>query len=478
MKSDLVWLPVILVAAAIAALTANPGLGILSVAVLGGGLLLLRKVAFPPVLVFVFAYQWLQASTKLFEANLAGTPLNTYVDFVGDVERATALSLMGLMALALGMWQALRKPAVLRRPPAVILVQDRPATFWLWCYLVASVIALVCLTLSGPLGGLRQPLLAMAGLKWAFFLLFTQAAFRKKGRTRMIWIGAFLLEIALGTVGFFSDFKLVLFFTVFGVMSAGLRMSTGRMLGLIGVGLLSLVMAMGWTAIKTEQRRFLSGGEKTQASTAGTAEALENLVDLASGLDGAAMEEAARTLARRVAYVEFFGRVIDMVPSTIPYERGEIWLDAVTRPLMPRLLFPNKSEIDDTERSIYYAGLPVGPFYAATSISLGYMAESYIDFGPWFMVFPIFALGWMLARFYRWCMNHSRAGGDIGMALASAVLIQAGYLEFSITKMFGGLIVGMLCVWLVARFVIPRVLPRRPGPGRALVVAPGRGGRP
>lgn len=472
MKSNLAWLPVILVAGALAALTENPGLSILSVWVLSSGLLLLRGVAFPPVMVFVFCYQWLQASTKLLEANMAGAPLNNYVDFVGDVETATALSMCGLLALVLGMWFALRNPSVPRRARTVIMVDERSANFWLWCYVVATGIALVCQWLSGPIGGLRQPLLAMASLKWAFFLLFTQAAFRRRGRTRLIWMAAFLLEIGLGTVGFFSDFKLVLFFTVFGVMSAGLRMSPARVLGLLGVGMLSLVLAVGWTAVKVEQRKFLSGGEKMQASTATTVDALENLLDLASDLDAAAMTAAAKTLAERLAYVEFFGRVLDMVPSTIPYERGEIWLDAVTRPMMPRLLFPNKAEIDDTERSIYYAGLPVGPFYAATSISLGYMAESYIDFGPWLMMLPIFVFGWMLARFYRWAMNHPQAGGDVGMALASAVLIQAGYLEHSITKMFGGIAVGMLCVWLVARYVIPRVLPRAASTRRELAVIP------
>lgn len=476
MRSNLPWLALILAAASLAALTQNTSLTILSIVTLGVGLLLLRSVLFPPVLVFVFAYQWLQSSTKVLEANLAGSTLNDYVDFAGDVERATVLSLLGLTSLVLGMWLALRKPAVLKVPAAVILVKDRPASFWLWSYLVASAVAMVCLVLSGPIGALRQPLLAMAALKWAFFLLFTQAAFRKRGGIRAVWMLAFLFEVGLGTIGFFSDFKQVLFFTVFGVMSAGLRMSRGRLLGLVGIGMLAVIMATGWTAIKTEQRRFLSGGEKTQASTASNQEALDNLVELASDLDLVAMQAAAKTLAERIAYVDFFGRVIDMVPASIPYELGEIWLDAVTRPMMPRLLFPDKTVIDDTERSIYYAGLPVGPFYAATSISLGYMAESYIDFGPGWMMLPIFALGWMLARFYRWAMNHPRAGGDVGMALASAVLIQAGYLEYSITKMFGGLIVGMLSVWVVAHFVIPRVLPqRKPVPPAFAETAPTRG---
>jgi hypothetical protein len=91
-----------------------------------------------------------------------------------------------------------------------------------------------------------------------------------------------------------------------------------------------------------------------------------------------------------------------------------------------------------------------------TSISLGYMAESYIDFGPWLMMVPIFALGWLLGRFYRWMVNYPRSRGVIGTGLATATLFQAAFFESSITKMFGGLVVAMLMAWVVARWIVPK----------------------
>ena len=85
------------------------------------------------------------------------------------------------------------------------------------------------------------------------------------------------------------------------------------------------------------------------------------------------------------------------------------------------------------------------------------MAEAYIDFGPWFMMLPILGLGWAYGRFYRWMANYRYSKGMVGMGLATATLYPAAYLESSITKLFGGLVVAALVAWLIARVVVPRL---------------------
>lgn len=470
MKSDLAWFPLFLLLGVLALLTSNPALTSGAVVVLGLGLALLRRIGFPPILVFVFGFQWLQVVTKTVEADLAGAEIQEYTNFIGDLATATGLSLVGLTVLVVGMQLGLRPFRRAAAGAPALGVQDKPPIFWLWCYLAALLAALVMQALSGPLGPVRQPLLAMAALKWAFFTLFTQAALSKRGRMRLFWAAAFIAELGLGTVGFFSDFKLVLFFTLFGVLNAGIRFTGPRLLGLAALGVLTLALAVAWSAVKVEQRRFLAAGEKAQVSTASTVQSFAHLVELVANLDRDGMLEGAELLAERVAYIEYFGRVLDVVPEVIPHEGGELWLDAVSRPFMPRLLFPDKAVIDDTERSIMYAGLAEGPFYAATSISLGYMAEAYIDFGKWLMMPPILVLGWMLGRMYGWLATRSRCRGDIGAALASAVLIQAAYFESSITKVIGGLVVGMLAAWIVAQFVIPRIVRLHRSRSRELTV--------
>ena len=85
-------------------------------------------------------------------------------------------------------------------------------------------------------------------------------------------------------------------------------------------------------------------------------------------------------LLRRLTYVDFFAVVLTYVPSQMPHENGALFWDAVSRPFMPRLFFPDKEVIDDFVRSNLYTG-GVAAISEGTSISLGYVAESYIDFG-------------------------------------------------------------------------------------------------
>ena len=73
------------------------------------------------------------------------------------------------------------------------------------------------------ISGLSQPLLAAATLKWAFFWMLAYATFARAGSTKLYFLGAFLLELALGVGGYFSDFKTVMFFTLFAAVAGGLR---------------------------------------------------------------------------------------------------------------------------------------------------------------------------------------------------------------------------------------------------------------
>jgi hypothetical protein len=277
-----------------------------------------------------------------------------------------------------------------------------------------------------------------------------------------LWAGAFVVELGLGVTGYFSDFKTVLFFTLFALLSSGIRISGVRLLGMTVLFLVAACMAIAWTAIKVEQRRFLSTEENAQVVNVSTMDSMRNLVELASRLDAAAMVSATERLAARIAYVDFFAKVLDTVPEDIPYENGAIWADAVARPFMPRILFPSKTVIDDSERTNTFTRLNVMGLEEGVSISLGYMAESYIDFGPYLMVAPVLVLGALFGWFYRWLVDGRTGHRMVNIGLASAVLFPAAYLETSITKLFGGLVVAALVAWAISRFLVPMMFAQRP----------------
>lgn len=455
--------------AAIAAAGVNGLLGLTSVVVLYFGLWLLWRPGLSPVFAFIFGYQWLQASTKTFEANVRGLPINDLAQFGGDVATATYYSLAALVVLTIGMRLGLGRSAQWQPRESVIHIDDKPPLFWFWLYAAAFGVAQLAHSIAYVSPGLSQPLLALASLKWAFYWMLTQVALRKHGIIRWLWLLFFMIELGSGVTGYFSDFKMVLFFTMMAVLSSHLKLTAVRLLALTVLLAVAVVLAVAWTAIKTEQRRFLSQNERAQVVKVTPQESIANIVELAGRLDAEAMTDATRLLASRLAYVDFFSNVIDVVPDDVPYEGGEIWGDAILRPFMPRLFFPGKSVIDDSERTAYYTGINVSGQEAGTSVSMGYVAEAYIDFGPWFMMLPIVALGWSYGRFYRWMVNYRYSRGMIGMGLATAALYPAAYLESSITKLFGGLVVAALVAWLIARVLVPRLTARsarkpRPGP--------------
>ncbi|MDD2808223.1 hypothetical protein [Rhodoferax sp.] len=433
----------------------NSLLGLLAVSVLGAGIVLLWRPGVSPILLFVFGYQWLQVSIKVFQANLEGLPVDALSQLGGAIEGTIVLSLFGLLVLAAGMrlgaGPALPADAEVLRAD----VAGKSGMYWFRLYVTSLLIAMVAQVGARAVPGLSQPFLALASLKWAFYWAFTYATFSRQDGPRQVWLMVFALELLLGFGAYFSDFKTILFMTIFGLVPAGVRLTAGRVLGLATVAALTLTLGVVWSAVKPEYRNFLSQGERAQVVSVGLGESIGFLLQLVDGLDGTALVQGANTLADRIAYVDIFARTIDYVPASMPHQNGAVWGDAVLRPFMPRLFFPEKTAINDSEFTNQFTGLGFSGASKGTSISIGYMGEAYIDFGYIAMLIPIFLLGLALGWFYKWMNNHLACRGLIGTGLATIVLYPASQFETSITKLIGGLVVSLLIAWIVARWGTP-----------------------
>jgi hypothetical protein len=172
-------------------------------------------------------------------------------------------------------------------------------------------------------------------------------------------------------------------------------------------------------------------------------------------LDSEALGSGFDKLMHRLSYVEFFAAELDHIPTYQPFQEGAITADAVLRPFMPRILFPEKEAIDDTARTRQLSGVHLLVQLGA-SVSIGYIGEFYADFGIPGMFAPLLALGWLYGRTFGWLVNGRDFAGPLGMGLACAVLMQLGGLDNSFTKLFGGLVVSLLACWAIARFIIGR----------------------
>jgi hypothetical protein len=134
------------------------------------------------------------------------------------------------------------------------------------------------------------------------------------------------------------------------------------------------------------------------------------------------------------------------VPDSVPYERGSLWFGALKHIVTPRLFFPGKEAIRDSDRTMLYTGIRVATEEQGTSIGIGYVAESYVDFGPIGMFAPILLLGVFYGLIYRLLVIRPR-DKLIWTAIASAILIFGAYtIETSNIKIVGGIVTALLVI--------------------------------
>jgi len=97
-------------------------------------------------------------------------------------------------------------------------------------------------------------------------------------------------------------------------------------------------------------------------------------------------------LVERVSYITFFSRVLEHVPDREPHAQGELLRMAFMNAFVPRVLVPDKPELpSDSYYTRRFAGVQVAE--GETSVSIGYMAEFYADWGLAGMFASIFAYG-------------------------------------------------------------------------------------
>lgn len=448
----------------------NVILGLYALLVLSLGLKLLWRSGEPLILVFIFFYQWMQSGAGALYGNLIGIDLDHVPDpdgavFLGAHHYASRLMLTGVLVLALAVRGAAGKasPEINGRIRAI--VSSKPFTFWGRIYVLTWIFGTICAVIAPAAGGLRVPLLSLSGVKWAGFIILTFAAFSSpKPGPRRIWFFAFCFEFLLSVGGYFASFKDVFFFSLFGLSAIKARL-TPRMVILSGaLAAVMLVFAVVWTAVKSDYRQFSSGGSGQQQVTVSYGEGLNEIIRLASNLDRQNLSDSTDDLVLRLMYFQLFGVTANRVPSIIPYSGGVIWREAITRPFMPRILFPEKRAINDSDLTNQYTGLGLATAKQGTSISLGYMAEAYIDFGPIYMFFAIGALGLGIGLFYRWLLRRRGPVLVFGAALAPYALMPAHLAETSILKMVPSLVLTFIACLVILKLLAPMVLGRRRRP--------------
>ena len=425
--------------------------------VLAVGMTLLMRPAGPPMPMFIFLYQWLQAALGPIYGNIFGIEINDLAQNLGEHAVACFLELSGVMFLALGMRVAIGRRGIVLTQQMVAFVGSRSVGFWFRIYLGASIFGALCATFAYSAGGLTQPLLSLAQIKWAGFVLLTFATFAIPGRSKAIWIAVAIFEFGLSIGGFFSSFKDIFFYSIIGILGSGikLRPMTVAVMGFFG----SILLALGviWTSVKIDYRDFSNGGSGQQAVNASYSERIAYLGQLVGSLDRPTLADGVDTLAHRVMYFEFFGAALGNVPLNVPHTDGALWGRAILTSFMPRLIFTDKAAVHDSELTREYTGIRVTSYEQGTSISMGYMAEAYIDFGRVFMMAPIFLLGYGLGSIHRWLLTRPGRDGVLGAAMSTFTLMQANAVETSGLKLIPAVLLCVVACLIVFKFIAPLI---------------------
>lgn len=327
-----------------------------------------------------------------------------------------------------------------------------------------------------------------------YFVLLLIVFRRGKGYGYLVLSTAVILLPQLLTG--FSNFKEILFVILLAALFqwrpwVRTRTQRARNLKIISGGILAiltiLLFGLIWSGGVKDQWRDEIWHTKSagQLPIQRMGQFMEIVGKVSSDLD---LEASANTLAARLSSGSlYFSYVLNRVPEIVRHENGNLIGRAIKNALVPRFLFPEKSNLHgDSWLVRQYAGVQAAGDESGASIGLGYMPEFYIDFGYSGIAILCFLYGFLLTACLAIFAKVSPTG-PIFIALSIGLLINY-FLVFdaSFAKILGGMIqrtgITSLAMMLLAPTVLrwvtrggpapPRIYQRSTAAARRMLAAP------
>jgi hypothetical protein len=452
---------IITVTAAIAVVSDDPLLMLACGSVVAATVGLLWRAGEASALLMAAGMQLSQVLVRPLYATLVGVSLEDVSLHFGDVTSATWFSLAALMSLVVGMYTgqlgAKHNAPILQREAK----SWTPGAAFIFCVLTL-LLATTVMWVGNLSDGLRQPALAASRIEWVgVFVLVYVCMVHRRGFAYVILV--IFLELVKTVGGFFADFKEVFVVVLVAVIAANLRLKPRTIMAAVVLGGILLGLGSLWSAIKGDYREYISYGSQEQTIVVPGEGRLAYLMDRVSATNWETIRHGFELLVRRWGYVDLLGATMHHVPEAIPFEDGALVGATIMHVLQPRLLFPDKPPLpSDTATAVRYSGIPFdsGNNAVGTSISLGYVAELYVDFGRWGSIAAAFILGFLFGYSVKLVTSSTTLPAIVSSGLGIMLMMSIASFEQALPKMMGGFLVTFAFIMALRRSLLPYVLKR------------------
>ena len=300
--------------------------------------------------------------------------------------------------------------------------------------------------------GLAQIIFSFRNFKWFLFCLFGMQVFFKN-KMKYHFYAIILVEFSLGFFSIFSDFKTVLFFSSFIYLFFLTKINIKQLFISLFFFTFLFYVGVKWTSVKGEYRSYLNKGSKTQTVQVGKEDAFNKLLEL-SGSETDFNTSAAQFFDR-LQYTYHLAKTMERIPAVLPYEDGGNIGSIISYVTLPRFFNPDKPIYNASVKATKYTGLAYLGFESGVSVSLGYFADCYIDFGYYGMMFPLLILGFIYGYTYYNFITKSKFNILINYCLVVAIYMEMSAFESDGSLLLGRLLSNLLVFYLVKLFVLP-----------------------
>jgi hypothetical protein len=408
----------------------------------------------PAVFTITLLYHFIQISASIWQSNNIGKEINYRSE---NTSYAIIASYIGLLFLFLPIVYYQNKIPKLSlhelKKHADRLSIDK--TFRAYIISFFAMNALIGVAFLIP--SLTQIIFSLGNIKWFLFLLFGFQSVLKNRKRKEFYIFC-ALEFAMGFYSYFSDFKTILFYLALLFLSLLVVVRFNKLMIAVCSIVLLFFTGIFWTGIKGEYRIFLNKGSKSQSVQVEKGDALNKLLELSEKQNASTFTGATDNFLDRLQYTYHLAKTMDRVPKIIPYQNGANLGTTLLFVFTPRVLNADKGIYDASVKATKYTGIQYAGVRKGVSVSLGYFADGYIDFGYVGMFIPLLILGFIYGKSYFYFIKNASNNYIFNFAVVGAIYMELFAFESDSIFVFGRLYVNLLVFFLLKIFFFPKLL--------------------